>query len=211
MVKLKKKRSLRQNTELYNYYYKKTGFYKTLILSVLKLTIGIALLIAALFVLSEFLFEDLENTFVMLSDKVPQIVVYLMFFLSDSVFLSLVPPDLFILWADSFDNGFMVLLLLGLISYCAGVFSYYLGSKIARFPKVNKWLHKRFPGLFRSVNKWGGAFIIIAAVLPIPWSPALIVTGMLGYPFVKMLYFAITRFARFVLYGLVLFNVVDVF
>lgn len=211
MDKVKRKRSFRQNTEIYNYYYKRTGFYKTLVKSVLKLAFGIVLFFAVFIILSEFIIDDLEGTFIRMTETVPQFLVYVMFFLSDSVFLSIVPPDLFILWADSFENGFLVLLLLGLISWGAGVFSYYLGNRIAQIPKVNNWLHKRFPGLIKSVSKWGGAFIIVAAILPIPWSPALIVTGMLEYPFVKMLYFSISRFARFIIYGLILFNVVDIF
>jgi hypothetical protein len=211
MAPFKKRRSFKKNTELYHYYYKRTGFYRTLIMSVLKLSLTVVAIIAGFIIVSNYLLDDLEGTFVALVEAVPLWSVYVVFFLAESILLSLVPPDLFILWADSFEWKFLVLLFLGIVSYAAGVFSYFIGTKIASIPRVHKWLTKKFSGLIRSVNKWGGAFIIVAAILPIPWSPALIVTGMMGYSFKNMLLFSISRFARFFLYGAILFNVVDVF
>lgn len=210
-MKEKRRRTFKKNTELYNYYYKKSGFYKTLLRSVLKLSLGVVLFIAAFVVITNFLIDDLEGTFIEIVESVPQWMVYVFFFLSDSVLLSIVPPDLFILWADSFENKFLVLFFLGLVSYGAGLFSYLIGTQIAAIRVVNNWLMKKMTHLVRSVNKWGGAFVIIAAVLPIPWSPALIVTGMMRYSFQSLMIVALARFFRFYIYGLILFNAIDVF
>lgn len=210
-MKDRKKRTLKKNTELYNYYYKKSGFYKTLLKSVLKLSFGVVLFVAAFVLVTNFLIDDLEGTFISVVESVPFWMVYVMFFLSDSVLLSIVPPDLFILWADSFDHKFLILFFLGLVSYGAGLFSYFIGLKISNIPVVNKWLKNKFATLVKSVHKWGGAFVIVAAVLPVPWSPALIVTGMMRYSFVNLSLVALTRFIRFYIYGLILFNAIDIF
>jgi membrane protein YqaA with SNARE-associated domain len=207
----KKKRTLKKNTELYNYYYKKSGFYKTLLKSVLKLSITVVVVIALFIFVTNYLIDDLEGSFIALVESVPHWSVYVMFFFTDSILLSIVPPDLFILWADSFQLKFLVLFFLGAVSYGAGIFAYFIGTRIADIPVVNSWLNRKFNHLTRSVNKWGGAFIIVAAVLPIPWGPALIVSGMMKYSFRYLLLFSLARFARFFLYGLILFNVVDVF
>ncbi len=206
----KKKRTIRKNSELYHYYYKRTGFYKTLFFSVLKLSAGIVFLIAAFVILSNYMI-DLETTFINVVETVPRWFVFVLFFASDSLLLSIVPPDLFILWADSFDHKFLILLTLGSISYAAGIFSYFLGKWIALIPTVHRWISKKLHKLMNSVNKWGGAFLIVAALLPIPWSPALIVTGMLNYKFKNMLLVTLARFVRFFIYGAVLFNVIDIF
>lgn len=206
----KKKRSVLRNSELYHYYYVRTGFYKTLIKNVLKMSIGIVALIAAFVILSNYML-DLEETFVRVVDAVPVWTVYVLFFLSDSIFLSLIPPDLFLIWAGSFENQFLVLFFLGVVSYGAGLFSYYIGKSLRRIPRVDRWLRRKFAGLLKSVRKWGGAFIVIAAILPIPWSPALIVAGMMDYPRKLMFLFTLTRFGRIFLYGAILFNVVDIF
>jgi len=206
----KKKRNLLKNSELYHYYYKKTGFYKTITINVFKLSFFIVLTILALIILNNYLL-DMETIFLSVVEKTHAVFVFIFFFLSDSILLSLIPPDIFILWAESFENKFWVLFLLAITSYLAGIFAYYIGYKISNIKKVENWLNIRFNPIVKSVKKWGGAFIVIAAILPIPWSPALIVSGMLRYPFSIMLLFALFRFARFFIYGAVLFNFINIF
>jgi membrane protein YqaA with SNARE-associated domain len=209
-INKKKKRNLVKNSELYHYYYKKTGFYKTVTINVLKLSLIIVLIILALIILNHYLI-DIESTFISFVEKVHYIFVFILFFLSDSILLSLIPPDIFILWAESFENKFLILFFLGISSYLSGILSYYIGYKISNIKKVNNWLNIKYKPIVKSVKKWGGAFIAVAAIFPIPWSPALIITGMLKYPFTTMLLFALFRFARFFIYGAVLFNVVNIF
>lgn len=210
-MKLKRKRTLRENTELYNYYYRKSGFYKVLVRSLIRLAIAVVIILVAIAFVNEFLIFDFKNLFLSLVESVPAWVVFVMFFISDSLLLSIVPPDLFIVWADSAEFEILFLIILGLISYAAGLFSYYIGKCISKMPKVNDWLNIRFSKLLKSVNKWGGAFIVIAALLPLPWSPALIVTGMMNYPLKKTALFALTRFFRFFMYGFFLFRIITVF
>jgi hypothetical protein len=210
-MKLKRKRTLKKNTELYNYYYKKTGFYSVLFNGFVRLVLAIAIVILTFILLSEFLIFDFKDIFINIVENVPHWMVYVLFFLSDSLLLSIVPPDLFILWADSFENNFLILFLLALVSYAAGITSYFFGRRIGAIPSVYRWLNRRFSKLTRSVNKWGGAFIMIAAILPIPWSPAMIVTGIMNYSLKMLLLVALTRFARFFLYGFFLFRMIDIF
>lgn len=210
-MKLKKRRTLKKNTELYNYYYRKTGFYRVLLKGFTRLLIAIAIIILTFIMLSEFLIFDFKDVFVSVVESVPHWMVFVLFYLSDSVLLSIAPPDLFILWADSFENKFLVLFMLALLSYAAGITSYFIGKRIGSIPAVRRWINLRFSRLVKSVNKWGGGFIIVAAILPIPWSPALIVTGILNYSLKMLLIVALTRFARFFLYGYFLFRIFDIF
>ncbi len=206
----RKKRTFFKSTELYHYYFKRSGFYRTLFFNVLRMSVGVVILIAAFILVTEYML-DFEEKFQRLVEVVPPWVVYAIFFLSDSVFLSIVPPDLFIIWAESFEYKFLALFYLGTVSWMAGVLSYFIGKWLANIPFISRWLHRRFSGLMKSVKKWGTAFIIIAALLPIPWSPALIVAGMMNYPLKRMLWVTLTRYIRIFLYGIVLYSAIDIF
>lgn len=200
-----KTRTFRQTVELYHRYLHRTGFYKLMLFQVIKFSILIVVIIGILLLLL-FFFIDLEKKFFELTHSLKPIYVFIIFFLSESVFLSIITPDLFILWADNFENKYLFLTLLGLISWLGGIASYYIGMLLILMPKVRTWVEKKFSHLILSVNKWGTFFIIIAALLPIPWSPALIATGMMNYPAKRIYYITLFRLLRFYIYGAIIFS-----
>jgi len=57
------------------------------------------------------------------------------------------------------------------------------------------------------VRKWGGAFIILAAIFPFtPFSLVVIAVTLFHYPFRNFLLFALARLVRFVLQGFIFFD-----
>lgn len=136
--------------------------------------------------------------------------VILLFFGSES-FTGMIPVDLFVVWAQKFDQPLPWLFLLGVLSYTGGVISYGIGLWISHRPRIRNFTEKRLSNYIGFVRKWGGAFIVIAALFPFtPFSLVVIAITMLKYPFRLFLLFALTRLARFVLQGIFFFDLLKV-
>lgn len=128
--------------------------------------------------------------------------VVTIFFLSES-FLGMIPPDLFTIWSIKFQSPFLVLLLLGIISYMGGVISYFIGKLLTRNKRLNTFVERRLSRYIELVRKWGGAFIIIAALFPYsPYSMVIIAVSLFRFPFKEFLLFGLVRVLRFIILGL---------
>jgi len=139
---------------------------------------------------------------VRLSDK----FVVLLFFLSES-FTGMIPVDLFVVWTQKFESPLFWRALLGILSYTGGVISYGIGLWIATRPRIKAFTERRLKGYMTFTHKWGGAFIIIAALFPFtPFSLVVIALTLFHYPFRNFLLFALARLVRFVLQGIILFD-----
>ena len=133
----------------------------------------------------------------------------ILFFLSES-FLGLVPVDLFVVWTQKFAHPLPYLALLGVLSYAGGVISYGIGSRISGMPNVNAYSERRLSRYMDFSRKWGGAFILIAALFPFtPFSLVVIALALLRYPFRLFLLFAMSRLVRFVLQGVIFFDILN--
>lgn len=137
-----------------------------------------------------------------LSDK----FVIILFFLSES-FTGMIPVDLFVIWTQKFENPLIWLALLGILSYAGGVISYGIGLWIAGRPRIKAFTERRLKAYIGFVRKWGGAFIVIAALFPFtPFSLVVIAIPLFHYPFRSFLLFALARLVRFVLQGIIFFD-----
>ncbi len=190
----------------YHVFYQRRGFYKFL------QKIGInfaAVLLPILLALS--LFENftpgLEYYFGQFSAVVRQEFVLGIFFLSETI-LGLIPPDLFIIWAKQFASPYAMVGLLALMSYGAGLLAYYLGLRLMRINRLGHFVNVKFAKQFAMLRSWGGPIIVVAALLPLPYSTMCLGAGMLKYNFKSLLLLGIFRIARFFVYALVLFQVV---
>jgi len=181
------------------------GFFRYMGRSVLLILTVYILLIAIVFLLgkhlvgfSAFFGGIIEN----LSDK----FVILLFFLSES-FTGMIPVDLFVIWTQKFESPLFWLALLGILSYTGGVISYGIGLLIATRPRIKAFTERRLKGYMTFTHKWGGAFIIIAALFPFtPFSLVVISLTLFHYPFRNFLLFALARLVRFVLQGIIFFD-----
>jgi len=181
------------------------GFFRYVGRSVL-LILSIYLLVILIVFLSGKYLVDFSSFFEGIIDRLSDRFVILLFFLSES-FTGMIPVDLFVIWAQKFEYPLLWLALLGVLSYAGGVISYGIGKWISKRPRIRAFTERRLQGYITFVRKWGGAFIIIAALFPFtPFSLVIIAVTLFHYPFRSFLLFALARLFRFVLQGIFFFD-----
>ena len=165
----------------------------------------------AVVLLGLFLFEQMtpgiSHYFAKYTVVFSEEVIFTFFFISETI-LGLIPPDLFIVWAKGFASPYGIVFLLALLSYGGGLLAYYLGSKLVNFQKIGNYIHVKFEKQFKMLRSWGGLIIVVAALLPLPFSTMCLGAGMLKYSFRSVLFLGLFRFARFFVYAMVLFQMV---
>jgi len=188
---------------------KQKGFFRYVGRSVLWIILIYILLVLIVFLIGRYL-VDFNAFFRGVIDHLSDSFVILLFFISES-FLGLVPVDLFVVWTQKFQAPLIYLALLGILSYTGGVISYGIGSWIALRPKVKAYTERQMAGYIDFVQKWGGAFIIIAALFPFtPFSLVVIAVSLLRFPFGNFLLYALARLVRFVIQGFLFFDLLNV-
>ena len=191
------------------YYYKEKGLYRYVGWNILKIIFFYALFVLLIYFIGKYLL-DFNHIFQYFLDRLSDRFVLILFFVSES-FLGLVPVDLFVIWTLKFESPAIYLAILGILSYTGGIISYYIGLWIAKRPKIKSYTERRLKNYIEFVRKWGGAFIIIAALFPFtPFSMVVIALTLLHYPFKPFLLFALTRLVRFVIQGVLFFNVLNI-
>ena len=187
------------------YRLKQRGFFKYVGRSVFLIMSVYLLVVLIVFLVGKYL-VDLNAVFEGIMMRLSDPYVVLLFFLSES-FTGMIPVDLFVIWTQKFETPLLWLALLGVLSYTGGVISYGIGLWIARRPRIKTFTERRLQGYIRFVRKWGGAFIIIAALFPFtPFSLVVIALTLFHYPFRSFLLFALARLFRFMLQGLIFFD-----
>jgi len=215
MVKntVKKKRTRKKQIELYHSYYKRTGLYKFLGINFIKLIlmlVGIIVLILVLDQIVDFkLQQDKLQHFV---DQHNPFFVFTFFLLTES-FMGFIPPDIFMVWgrAKFPENAYLIVGVLGTLSYIGGINAYFLGILIRRFPTVEKFIQRKYGRNFELIEKWGGIVIIMAALFPLPFAMISTIAGIVKYPFRTFLLYGLTRYIRFFLYAVVIFGAIKSF
>lgn len=203
-MKIKPKKNKKRNLQSLHKYYSYTGFYTYLNENIKKSIWPIVAVIVSLILFDRYVF-DVKEALSFITDSFSEVTILLIFFLSESI-LGLIPPDLFIAWAEFQSNPFLILFLLAVLSYIGGVVSYWEGVGIASIPSIKEKMNTRFAESIRNTRKWGGFLIVVGALLPLPFAPASLVAGFIGYPHRLFLRFALFRFLRFAIYGLALFS-----
>ena len=188
---------------------KERGFFRYIGRS-LVLILGVyALVVLIVFLIGKYL-VDFESLFKGVLERLSDRFVLLLFFVSES-FTGMIPVDLFVVWAQKFDSPLPWLALLGILSYSGGVISYGIGKWISSRPRINRFTERKLEKYIDFVRKWGGAFIIIAALLPFtPFSLVVIAVTLFRFPFRSFLLFGLARLVRFVLQGIFFFDLLQV-
>lgn len=190
---------------LLHQYYSYTGFYAFVRSSIGKAIIPIGLFIIALWVIHAFLI-DFNDLFTSITTTFNPLTILGVFFASESL-LGLVPPEIFIAWADKTEYPIFFLSILAVLSYLGGIISFFIGKAISKMPSVYNYLEVKMEKHVKMIRKWGGFLIVVGALLPIPFSITSIAAGLIHYKFKNYLLFGLLRFVRFYLYALVIFNV----
>lgn len=193
--------------ELYQHY-KEKGLYRYVGWNVLKIIFFYAIFVVIIYFVGKYLL-DYNKIFQSVLNRLTDRTTLIVFFLSES-FLGLVPVDLFVIWTLKFEQPMIYLAILGILSYAGGIISYFIGSWISGMPKIKAYTEKRLEDYIKFTRKWGGAFIVIAALFPFsPFSMVTIAVSLLRYPFKQFLIYGLSRLVRFVLQGIVFFKLLN--
>ncbi len=190
---------------LLNRYYRITRFYEFIRDTSIKGGVVLALTVAVLVGLEYFVldFDVLLNTLV---ETYSPMVVFTTFFISESL-LGLLPPEVFIAWCSKSLSPWTFLFILATLSYLGGALAYFIGNRIALVPSVRLHLETKIKTHITNLRKWGGLFVFIGAMLPLPHSIVSMACGLVKYDFRSYLLWALFRYLRFFLYGLLIFRI----
>ena len=202
--------SPKQNTKksrfrLLHQYYSYTGFYRFVKNSIKKSIIPILIFVASLWLVHEFV-VDFNDLFATIINTYSPLSILAIFFASET-FLGLIPPEIFIAWADKTSSPVIYLTILAFLSYFGGILSYSMGKIMSKIPSINNYLEVKMSKHIKMIRKWGGFLIVVGALLPIPFSITSIAAGIIHFKFTDYLLFGLLRFVRFFLYAIVIFNV----
>jgi len=191
--------------ELINRYYKITRFYPFLKGVAVKGIIATVFFVLVVLGLELFVLDinTLLNNLV--ATYSPQIIFS--FFLISETVLGLVPPEVFIAWASKSVTPWLFLLLLATMSYVGGVISYFIGNRMFLIPSVKNHFENKIARHISNLRKWGGFFVFVGAMLPIPHSVVSLASGLIKYNFKHYLLWALFRYVRFAIYAAVIFQI----
>jgi len=192
---------------LLHQYYSYTGFYRFIGLSLKKSILPILGFIGVILGIHYFVI-DINTALTTITETFSTISVLAVFFLSESI-LGLIPPEIFIAWTKKLPQPILYLSILALLSYLGGIISYITGLSITRIPKVRYAIENKLAKHIKNTRKWGGFLIIVGALFPIPFAITSIAAGFIRYEFKNYLLFGLLRFARFYLYAIAIFKVVQ--
>lgn len=198
-------KNISKQLTLVNRYYKITKFYPFLKDTAVKAGLAVIAFVLLFLALELFVFDFnvLLNTLV--ATYSAQIIFS--FFLVSETILGLVPPEIFIAWASKAANPWLFLFLLATISYIGGIISYFLGSSLYLIPAVKNHVETKIAKHIANLRKWGGFFVVLGAVSPIPHSLVSLASGLIKYNFKHYLLWSLFRYVRFLIYGLIIFKV----
>lgn len=131
-------------------------------------------------------------------------LMFTIFFISESI-LGIIPPDLFIIWAVQDSDAIMYVLILAVLSYAGGIISFLTGKLIGKYRFFARMIANVRAKYKTKIEKWGGAFIVLGALTPIPFSPISMLAGSLSYSLKSYSLFSLTRILRFVIYGIIFY------
>ena len=186
-------------------YYKITRFYSFLKNTAYQAFFMIVIFVLLLMAVNYFITDInllLNNIFETYSPK----IIVLSFFISESI-LGLIPPEIFILWSSKSDSPILFLFALASASYLGGIVSYFIGMRISLMPAVRKHIERKIKQHIINLRKWGGVFIVLGAISPIPHSIVSIGAGLINYKFKHYLLWSLFRYLRFVVYFLIILQV----
>lgn len=144
-----------------------------------------------------------------LYDRTP--LVYLSYLFSE-VFFGIVPPEIYMKWALHKQGGLTYwqdVTLFALVSYGAGVLSFYIGRLFQRLRFFRLFTRKTLKNLWPKFRQYGSALIIAAAMTPLPWALVSMLIGTTEYKILRYLLFAIFRLFRFAFYGYIVYHSID--
>ena len=200
-----KERTLAEKGSRYHYYFKRTGRYAFIGKNLLRLIVILGAFALSAWAFFEFVI-DLEQIEKLIFSRLPTWLIVGTLFISEC-FTGILPPDMYIIWAKTLDEPYLMVFILALSSYIGGIISWIIGTQLHRLERVKKWVDVKFEEQFKLFKKYGGLVIFVSALTPLPFSPVSVVAGIVEYPFKSYLIVALSRFLRFFLYAFVIYQI----
>lgn len=123
--------------------------------------------------------------------------------------LGIIPPELFMMWAlrsGILTEYIFFVFLFSIISYMAGIAGFLFGSYLNK-TIVFRYIRRRFLGKYHSMlQKYGYFLILVAAITPLPFSGISMLVGSLHYPLQKYMWWASSRFIRYFVYAIIIWE-----
>ena len=190
---------------LLNRYYQITKFYSFLKNTAFKGGAAVIIFVLLLVVLELFVldFNSLLNHLVATYSA----TFIFSFFLASETILGIIPPEVFIAWSSKSANPWLFLFVLATISYVGGIISYFIGNRLFLIPSIKNHIENKIEKHIMNLRKWGGLFVLLGAISPIPHSIVSLSSGLIKYNFKHYLMWSLFRYARFLFYALVIFKV----
>jgi membrane protein YqaA with SNARE-associated domain len=202
-----KTKAIKKNRwRLLHQYYKYTGFYEFLGKSVRQAIVPILGFIALLLLVHYFVI-DIRTVLTEFTKSYSTPSILGVFYLSET-FLGIIPPEIFIAWAERTSSPLFHLTLLALVSYSGGITAWYIGNLISRRPKVKSVIEARMGKHMKMIQKWGAMLIVAGALLPLPFAMVSMASGLINYKFRNYLLWGLFRIPRFYLYAIAIFSLV---
>lgn len=190
---------------LLNRYYRMTQFYSFLKNTAVKGGIAIVFFVTVLLVL-EYFFLDFNALLNTLVTTYPAKIIFSFFLLSETI-LGIVPPEIFIAWSAKSATPWLFLFILATMSYLGGIIAFFIGNRLNLIPSVRNHIENKIAKHITNLRKWGGLFVFIGAMLPLPHSIVSLACGLIKYNFKHYLSWALFRYLRFFIYALVIFQI----
>ena len=205
MINKASNNGLGKRLSLMNRYFKITQFYTFIKSTAFKGGI-IAIIFVLLLLFVDSFIVDIGSVLTNLVEVCSPLVIFSIFLVSESL-LGLLPPEIFIAWSSKSDYSILFLFLLATISYIGGIISYFIGSRLFLIPAVKDYIEVKIAKHIVNLRKWGGIFVFLGAVSPLPHSIVSMACGLIKYNFKYYLLWSLFRYVRFLVYALVIFQV----
>ena len=183
----------------------KKGFYNYFTKNLIKGFLYLAVLVLAIILFKSYFQEQHDAIEHWVSDDYG---LMLIIFLISEIFVGILPPELFMIW--SIDDPIMVyagiVATMTVISLFAGWVNYWVGKKISTKKFFHRIFKRRLRKFQRRYEQYGGGFIIVAALTPLPFSLISLFTGSMSYPAKKYFIYSSFRILRFVVYGIIVWQ-----
>lgn len=135
-------------------------------------------------------------------------LIFTVYILSEVLF-GIIPPELFMMWAlrqEILSEYTFYVTLFAVISYLAGIAGFLFGSYL-NTTILFRYIRRRFLGRYHSMlQKYGFFLILVAALTPLPFSAISMLVGSLHYPVRRYLWWAASRFIRFFIYAIIIWE-----
>ncbi len=165
-----------------------------------------SVLVVAFILARKYLYTDYEDLLEPIFSN--YFLIFTVYCLSELI-LGIIPPELFMMWAlrtGNLTDYILLVFLFAFLSYIAGLLAYLFGKYLSS-TILFRYLRKRYLGKYQSsFQKYGAFLLLVAALTPVPYSAVSMLVGSFQYPVKKFLYWTLSRFIRYAVYGAIIWE-----